>query len=109
MVWGFRVEGFLRVEGLGLKVHGLGFRVFGSRVEGSSQTLKQKGGRGVGAGGGAEGGSGGGGVACWAGPSTALVLANRPLSDCGRPVGLGGGFGGGSQPIHLRPEASDLI
>ena len=32
---GFRVEGSLRVDGFGLKVHGLGFRVFGFRVQGS--------------------------------------------------------------------------
>ena len=63
--------------GLGLKVHGLGFRVFGFRVQGSSQTLKQRGGRGSGQARGGAGGAGG--------------------------VGGGGGF---SQPIHLRPEAS---
>ena len=85
MVYGL---GF-RVEGLGLRGHVLGFRVFGFRVQGSSQTLKQKGsGQGTArerGGGGVRGG--GGGLLGWA-STFPLVLANRPLSDCGRPWGV---------------------
>ena len=91
---GFKVEGSFRVEGLGLKVHGLGFRVFGFRLQGSRLRvetvrlglvepgpLKQKqGGRG-------SRGCGGG----WGGGPSAF----------GRPrkipfPGKKGGFGGGS-------------
>ena len=121
---GFRVTGYLRVEGLGLKVHGLGFRVFGFRVQGSSQTLKQKGGRGSGregggGGGGEEGGGGrgrgGGRFNCpcsWRTVRFQIVVAQGggggTLSRQNSGPTIGFGLGGClfSQPLRFWPEAS---
>ena len=109
MVWGLG----LRVQGSRFTVGGSRFKVQGSRFKG----LRRFGldwpwqrGEGGGAGrGGREGGQGGGGGGGGGGGKSggllgAPVLANRPLSDRGRPRGgtlehmalsLGGGSGGG--------------
>ena len=100
MVLGLRVEGQLRVEGLGLTVSGLGFLGLGFKVQGFG-----------------EGGQGGGkGAACCAGLQLPLyswrtvrfqiVVAHGGEPFPGKKRGRQLALGLPSQPIHLRPEAS---